>query len=114
MLALLCFVVAFLSSPFKSKSRLEAENAVLRQQLIILRRKVPGRVRLKNSDRWFLAQLYRSISVDSAGRYDHPSRDAGALASGGLSLLLALEVARKGRATPDRIGSPSGDQADEH
>ena len=61
MLALLCFVVAVLASPFKSKSRLEAENAVLRQQLIILRRKVPGRVRLKNSDRWFLAQLYRSF-----------------------------------------------------
>ena len=39
MLALLCFVVAVLASPFKSKSRLEAENAVLRQQLIILRRK---------------------------------------------------------------------------
>jgi transposase InsO family protein len=61
MLALLCFVVAVLASPFKSKSRLEAENAVLRQQLIILRRKVPGRVRLKNSDRWFLVQLYRSF-----------------------------------------------------
>jgi hypothetical protein len=44
MLALLCFVVAVLASPFKSKSRLEAENAALRQQLIILRRKVPGRV----------------------------------------------------------------------
>jgi transposase InsO family protein len=61
MLALLCFVVAVLASPFKSKSRLEAENAVLRQQLIILRRKVPGRVWLKNSDRWFLVQLYRSF-----------------------------------------------------
>ena len=33
------------------------------------------------------------LSVDSAGPYDHPSRDADALASGGLSLLLALEVA---------------------
>jgi len=61
MLSLLCFVVAVLASPFKSKSRLEAENAVLRQQLIILRRKVPSRVRLKNSDRWFLIQLYRSF-----------------------------------------------------
>jgi len=61
MLSLLCFVVAVLASPFKSKSRLEAENAVLRQQLIILRRKVPSRVRLKNSDRWLLIQLYRSF-----------------------------------------------------
>ena len=59
MLALLCFFLAVLASPFKSRSRLEAENAALRHQLIVLRRKVPGRVRLTNSDRWFLVQLYR-------------------------------------------------------
>jgi hypothetical protein len=43
MIALLCFVLAVLAAPFKSKSRLEAENAALRHQLIVLRRKVPGR-----------------------------------------------------------------------
>jgi len=59
MFALLCFVLAVLASPFKSKSRLEAENAALRQQLIILRRKVQGRVRLTDNDRWFFVQLYR-------------------------------------------------------
>jgi hypothetical protein len=59
MVALLCFVLAVLASPFKSKSRLEAENAVLRHQLIVLWRKVQGRVRLANNDRWFLIQLYR-------------------------------------------------------
>ena len=59
MLALLPFVLAVLTSPFKSKSRLEAENAALRQQLIVLRRKVQGRVRLTNNDRWFFIQLYR-------------------------------------------------------
>src|ERR1039457_1299456 len=59
MIALLCFVIAALVAPFKSKSRLEAENAVLRHQLIVLRRKVQGRVRLTNNDRWCLIQLYR-------------------------------------------------------
>jgi transposase InsO family protein len=59
MFALCCFVLAVLTSPFKSKSRLEAENAVLRHQLIVLRRKVHGRVGLTNNDRWFLIQLYR-------------------------------------------------------
>src|ERR1700719_2457733 len=59
MIGLLCFVLAVLASPFKSKLRLEAENAVLRQQLIVLRRKLRGRVKLANSDRWFLVQLYR-------------------------------------------------------
>ena len=59
MIGLLCFVLAVLASPFKSKLRLEAENAVLRHQLIVLGRRLPGRVRLTNNDRWFFIQLYR-------------------------------------------------------
>jgi hypothetical protein len=59
MIGLLCFVLAVLTSPFKSKLRLEAENVVLRHQLIVLRRKLYGRVRLTNNDRWFFVQLYR-------------------------------------------------------
>src|SRR5258707_11586420 len=59
MIGLLCFALAVLASPFKSKVRLEAENAVLRHQLIVLRRRLHGRVRLTNNDRWYLIQLYR-------------------------------------------------------
>jgi hypothetical protein len=59
MIGLLYFVLAVLASPFKSKLRLEAENAVLRHQLNVLRRKLHGRVRLTNRDRWFFIQLYR-------------------------------------------------------
>jgi transposase InsO family protein len=59
MFALCCFILAVMAAPFKSKSRLEAENAVLRHQLIVLRRKVQGRVQLSNHDRWFFIQLYR-------------------------------------------------------
>jgi transposase InsO family protein len=59
MIGLLCFALAILASPFKSKLRLEAENAVLRHQLIVLRRRPHGRVQLTNHDRWFFVQLYR-------------------------------------------------------
>ena len=59
MIGLFSFVLAVLVSPFKSKSRLEAENAALRHQLMILRRKVRGRAQLTNSDRSFFIQLYR-------------------------------------------------------
>ena len=59
MIALICFVLAVLASPFKSNIRLEAENAVLRHQLIVLRRKLKGGARLTNHDRWFFVQLYR-------------------------------------------------------
>ena len=59
MIGLFCFALAVLASPFKSKLRLQAENAVLRHQLIVLRRSLHGRVRFTNHDRWFLIQLYR-------------------------------------------------------
>src|SRR6202163_1585272 len=59
MVALLCFILALLASPFKSKSRLEAENAALRHQLAVLRLKVRGRLEFTNGDRWFFVQLYR-------------------------------------------------------
>src|SRR6202040_500238 len=59
MVALMCFVLAVLALPFKSKSRLEAENAALRHQLIVLRRKARGGPQLSNNDRWFFVQLYR-------------------------------------------------------
>ena len=58
MIALILFVLGVLASPFKAKSRLEAENAALRQQLIVLRGKVKSRPRLANTDRWFFVRLY--------------------------------------------------------
>ncbi|RZN14892.1 hypothetical protein CWO90_42330 [Bradyrhizobium sp. Leo121] len=61
MIEVLRFVLAVLASPFESKLRLEAENAVLRHQLNVLRRSIHGRVRLTNNDRWFLMQLYRWV-----------------------------------------------------
>jgi len=59
MTGLLCFVLAVLALPFKSKLQLEAENAVLRHQLNVLRRSRHGRVRLTTYDRLFFTQLYR-------------------------------------------------------
>ena len=68
MLALICFVLAILASPFKSKSRLEAENAALRHQLIVLRRKVHGRVKSRthlslNKDALLRRAVQRSGAV---------------------------------------------------
>src|SRR6476661_5136504 len=58
MLVLFC-LVSILILPFKSKSRLEAENIALRHQVMVLRRQVGRRVHLTNRDRLFLVQLYR-------------------------------------------------------
>ena len=59
MIALFCLLLTLSLSPFKSKSRLEAENAALRHQLIVLQRRVRGRFQLTNGDRLFLVMLYR-------------------------------------------------------
>jgi hypothetical protein len=59
MAALIFFLLSLSASLFKSRGRLEAENAALRQQLIVLQRKLRGRVQVTNSDRLFFIQLYR-------------------------------------------------------
>ena len=58
MIGLLCFALAIMISPFKSRLRLEAENAALRHQLMVLRRKLQGRIRITNRDRVSGAPLY--------------------------------------------------------
>ena len=59
MIALIRLLLGLLIAPFRPKSALEAENAALRQQIIVLRRKLRGRVKLSNADRLFFVWLYR-------------------------------------------------------
>ena len=111
MIGLFCFALTVLGSPFKSKLRLEAENAVLRHQMIVLKRRLHGRVRLTDQDRWFLiciAGLPQSCRfLQSSG----PRRWCGG--TGPASPLLALEVAPSGRAATNRSGAARVDPADE-
>src|SRR5215467_5379329 len=60
MIALLWLVWAILASPFKSKCRLELENATLRHQVMVLRRQARGRIRLTDLDRLFLPLCAKS------------------------------------------------------
>jgi hypothetical protein len=63
-------LLSLLASPFKSNSRLEAENAALRHQLMVLQRKVRGRVHFTISSANTLArQRGASGSRYSLGRY---------------------------------------------
>src|SRR5450759_4963405 len=58
MIALVRFFLSLVVSLLKPKLRLAAENAALRHQLIVLRRKMRGRAWLTNNDRWFFIQMY--------------------------------------------------------
>src|SRR5262245_59455331 len=82
MVALLFFLWRLLVSPFTPISRLEAENAALRRQLIVLQRQVRGRVQFTNSDPPVLPAIVSVVSIDREGDDDYPARDAGAMASG--------------------------------
>jgi hypothetical protein len=114
MWAMFLLALTILEWPFKSKTRLEAENATHRHQLNVLRRKVRGRVRLTNCDRWFFVHLYRWLFVGPASCHDRPPGDGRALASGRLSPLLALELTHEGRAAANRDRAPRLDQTGEH
>ena len=59
MFALLIKILLVVRSRLKSRARLEAENIVLRQQVIVLNRKSPSRVRLRNIDRLIFVWMYR-------------------------------------------------------
>ena len=59
MLDFLKLFVHVLVSPFKSQARLEAEIVALRQQLMVLRRRVPSKPKLTAVDRLLFVWLYR-------------------------------------------------------
>ena len=81
MIALLRLLFALLVMPFRSKSVLEAENAALRQQILVLRRKLRGRVKLSNGDRLFFVWLYRLFpSIPRAMLIIRPERWSGGTA----------------------------------
>ncbi len=58
MVALIYLLLALLLAPFRSKLTIEAENAALRQQIIVLRCKLRGRVKRSNADRAFFVWLF--------------------------------------------------------
>ena len=59
MFAFLTKLLLIARSRLKSRASLEAENLVLRQQVIVLSRKSRSRVRLRNLDRLIFVWLYR-------------------------------------------------------
>jgi hypothetical protein len=87
MVAFLTKLLLVARSRLKSQATLEAENVVLRQQVIVLSRKAGSRVRLLNIDRLIFVWLYRlfpsilnAITVHASVRQKSPpDRRTGAL-----------------------------------
>src|SRR5712671_4054652 len=113
MIALICFFLTLFASPFKSKSRLEAENAVLRHQLIVV---AAEGARSHSPHEWgslVLGPAVSMVSVGPQGHHDHPPRDPRALASGRLPPVLAVEIRLAWRPATNRRGPARADPADE-
>ncbi len=75
----------------RSKTELVAENALLRQQLIILRRQVK-RPACTKTDRMLLVLLARMVRTWKQALFIIQEDDAAALASSGLQALLEVQV----------------------
>ena len=56
---LLKLILGLLASLFRSRVKLEVENLILRQQINVLRRRMPKRPDLNNTDRILFVWLYR-------------------------------------------------------
>jgi len=114
MVALLFFLLRLLVSPFRPIGRLEAENAALRRQLIVLQRQVRGRVQFTNSDRLFFLQLYRWFpSIVKAMTTIRPETLV-RWHRAGFPPLLALEIPEPGRPATNRCRSTGADPTNEH
>ena len=59
MIDLMKLLVGLLVGVFRSHAAREAETAFLRQQLVVLRRSAPARLRLRAADRVIFVWLYR-------------------------------------------------------
>jgi hypothetical protein len=95
MFAFLTKLLLIVRSRLRSRARLEAENLVLRRQVLILSRKSPSRVRLGNLDRLILVWLYRTVR-DFECDHGGEAGDRSPVAPAPLPSLLALESRRLG------------------
>ena len=68
MVAFLTQLLLVIRARFWRRAQLEAENLLLRQQLIVLRRRHPGRVRVWNLDRLLMVALPRTRDFKGVSR----------------------------------------------
>src|SRR6266498_3413514 len=113
MVALIFLCLNLVASLFKSKSRLEAENAALRHQLD--RAPAPDTRSCPVHERRspVLHPALSLVSVGPQGHDDHPARDPCALASRWVLPLPALEIRLRRRPAADPCGIAGVDLADE-
>ena len=113
MVALLSRILLALRSLLEVSASREAEILILRQQLLVLSRRSPKRIRLRNIDRFDFGLAVPPLPVD-VGRHGHSQAGNRAfLASTRLSRLLALEVLAARWTPTDRSRAPRVDPSDE-
>jgi putative transposase len=84
-------ILGTLTDLTRSKSELVAENALLRQQLIILRRQVK-RPACTNMDRMLLVVLARAVRTWKQALFIVQEDDATPVASSGVSAVLEVQI----------------------
>src|SRR5271157_3846621 len=104
MAALILLLSHLVASLFNSKSRLEAENAALRQQFDCAAAQGARSGSVHQQRSAVLHPTVSLVSVGPQGDRDHLARDPGALASCRILPVLALEISELGRPTANQWG----------
>ena len=106
---LLKLIWYFVVGLFRSRAALEAEIVVLRHQLNVLRRKAPKRLVFSNCDRFVFYVPLSACTRHSEHLGDRQAGDGHPLASGRVSVVLAMEVARSSRQAKSATRNPPAD-----
>ena len=102
MMDLFKLILGVLASLFRSRAKLEAEILILRQQINVLRRRVPKRPHLNNTDRFLFVWLYHWFPSVLGAVCDCQAGNDHSLAPRWVSGVLALAVAQPCWQTKDR------------
>ena len=108
MIAFLSLFLHVLISPFKTQAQLEAEIVMLRHQLNVLRRR-SLEAEIGRSRPTALRLALSAVPIRVERHLNHRARDRDSVASDGLTIVLALEVALSWRSAKGSNGDSSLD-----
>jgi hypothetical protein len=101
MVAFLIQLLLAMRSRFTRRARLEAENLLLRQQLVVLRRKSPNARETVQHRSLAVGMAVSTVPVAPGRDHYHPAGDRDPLAPTRFPRLLALEVPPRRRPSTD-------------
>src|ERR1700726_3275423 len=107
-------IIWMVADLFRSRTALEVEIWMLRQQINVLRRTAPKKQTFSAIDRLIFVCLYRLLPGVRNAAGDCQTGDRSQMASRWLPIILALQIESAGRQANSSGGDAQADPRDEH